>query len=260
MVIQLKDSTQAILRQLNLESPYSDFNHQEYSSDLQGWGSTDPLFAQLIDQTRPKIIIEVGTWKGASAIHMAKLLQEKQIDCTIICIDTWLGALEHLSGEYANSLAKKHGWPTLYYQFLANVMYSDVHPYIVPLPLPSNIAARWLQKNDLKADLIYIDASHEEQDVYADLNNYWNLVAPQGILFGDDYADLNHIGVATAVHRFANERQLAFKTVRNKWWLQKPSDPQEVINALNRRIAQLELMSLANRVEMVDRMSLGDIG
>jgi glycosyltransferase involved in cell wall biosynthesis len=251
---RFKDSTQAIVHKLGLDNigldnPYAHFNYRDYPQDLQGWGSSDPLFNQLIDQVKPKIIIEVGTWKGASAIHMAKLLQEKEIDGTIICVDTWLGTIENLSGEYTMRLSRKHGWPKLYYQFLANVMYNNVHDCIVPLPVSSNIAARWLQQKDFKADLIYIDASYDAKDVYVDITQYWELVKPNGVMIGDDYGDLSHIGVTTAVQQFIKERNLTLKTVRNKWWLQKPTDTQEVIGALNRRISQLELMLLNNNVE-----------
>ncbi len=246
---RFKDSTQAITDNLGLENPYTYFNYREYALDLQGWGSNDPLFSQIIDQIKPQVIIEVGTWKGASAVHMAKLLQEKHIDGTILCIDTWLGAIEHLSGEYALALSRKHGYPTLFYQFLANVMYNNLHNSIVPLPVPSNIAARWLQRKGLKADLIYIDASHEADDVYADIMQYWQLLKPNGVMIGDDYADINHIGVTAAVNKFVQERNLTLKTARNKWWLQKSADSQEVISTLNRRISQLELMLMNSSVE-----------
>jgi glycosyltransferase involved in cell wall biosynthesis len=246
---KFKNSTQAIADNLGLENPYTYFNYRDYPLDLQGWGSNDPLFEQLIDQIKPQIIIEVGTWKGGSAVHMAKLLQDKNIDSTIICIDTWLGAIEHLSGEYTLGLSRKNGYPTLYYQFLANVMYNNLHNSIVPLPIPSNIAARWLQQKDFKADLIYIDASHEADDVYADIIQYWQLLKPNGVMIGDDYADPNHIGVRVAVHKFIKECNLTLKTAGNKWWLQKSSDPQEVVGALNRRISQLELMLMNNGVE-----------
>ncbi|MBW4645046.1 MAG: class I SAM-dependent methyltransferase [Goleter apudmare HA4340-LM2] len=246
-----KNSTQAIADNLGLENPYAHFNYRDYPLDLQGWGSTHPSFNQLIDQIKPKIIIEVGTWKGGSAVHMAKLLQEKQIDGTIICIDTWLGGTEQLSTtNHAFTLSRNHGWPTLYYQFLANVMYNKVHDSIIPLPLPSKIAGRWLLQKDLQADLIYIDASHEAEDVYADITQYWELLKPNGVMLGDDYADPNYTGVRVGVHQFTKENNLTLKTAGNKWWLQKPSDPQEVISTLNRRISQLEMQLLNSDVEL----------
>ena len=249
----LQEAATKLLKQLGLENPYLHFNYQDYPLDLQGWGSTDPIFEQLIDQVKPQLIIEVGSWKGASAVQMAKLLQEKSIHGTLLCIDTWLGAIEHLAGEYATSLQRKHGFPTLYYQFLANVMHQNVQDRIIPLPNPSHIAARYLQKQNIQADLIYIDASHEAEDVYADVCQYWEVLKPNGVMFGDDYGDVSHIGVSIALHQFAKERNLHLKTIRNKWWLQKPATEKTVIQTLNQRIAQLELMLINQGVEFASR-------
>jgi hypothetical protein len=48
--------------------------------DLQGWASTHPIFEKTIETLRPELIVEVGTWKGASAVHMAKLLHGLEFD------------------------------------------------------------------------------------------------------------------------------------------------------------------------------------
>ena len=76
--------------------PYDGFDPAPHDPDLQGWGSADPLFRLLFERLRPKRVAEVGTWKGASALHMASLARELAIeDCEILCIDTWLGSIEH---------------------------------------------------------------------------------------------------------------------------------------------------------------------
>ena len=43
---------------------------------IQGWNSNNPAFRELIEKKRPKVIIEVGTWLGASAINMAAICKE----------------------------------------------------------------------------------------------------------------------------------------------------------------------------------------
>jgi hypothetical protein len=52
------------------KNPYTDFDYTAYPEDVQGWGSTHPIFHILIDAIRPATIVELGSWKGASAIHM----------------------------------------------------------------------------------------------------------------------------------------------------------------------------------------------
>lgn len=204
--------------------PYLNFPSQDYPQDMQGWGSHDPIFAQILSAIAPSIILEIGTWKGVSAIYMAELLKTKEHDFAIICIDTWLGGIEHIDDSISISIddTRKHGYPTLYYQFLANVIHTGHQDCIVPFPNTSAIAARFLLKRQIQADLIYIDASHDEEDVYADLSNYWKILRSGGVMFGDDW-DAGALGysVICAVNRFVKEKQLNLQVQGNKWVIQK---------------------------------------
>lgn len=220
---------QSLLTTVYTVSPYEGFDYQAIPLDLQGWGSTDLIFDKLISTVQPKLILEVGTWKGASAIHMANLLKDKDIDAVIVCIDTWLGGLEHLihkeDSELGLSKLRKHGYPTIYYQFLANVMSQGFQDRIVPFPSTSNIAAKWFEHYQIKADLIYIDSSHDQDDVYDDLENYWKLLTPNGILFGDDWSS-PWPGVINAVRGFAKVHQLDVELDGEKWFFKKYQSPK----------------------------------
>ena len=81
-----------------------------------------PAFRELVLQARPKLIVEVGTWKGASAIRLAEEVESAGLAAQILCIDTWLGALEFWTAqddpERYQSLQLKHGWPQVFYQFM----------------------------------------------------------------------------------------------------------------------------------------------
>lgn len=79
---------------------------------MQGWGSTHPIFAEVINLISPRLILEVGSWKGASVIHMANLLKAQNIDGAIICIDTWLGGLDNISNDEVSGISKypKHDY------------------------------------------------------------------------------------------------------------------------------------------------------
>lgn len=219
-------TAQALLERLRLPNPYDGFQHQEYALDLQG-GEEHPLFAKLIAERRPRLIIEVGTWKGASAIRMAKLLQEQQLDAVVVCVDTWLGSLEHLTQAVKGwdiRPSLKHGYPTLFYQFLANVVHSGCQDVIVPIPNASITAARWLVKQGIQADLIYIDGSHEEDDVYQDLVHWWRVLRPGGVMFGDDWHAYWY-GVICGVNRFAKEYNRRLQVADTKWLLIKDGPP-----------------------------------
>ncbi len=224
-----KQATQQQVRALlHAKDPYVDFDAAALPLDLQGWGSETPAFRELILAVRPQLIVEVGTWKGASAIHMAGLLAEAGMDAQILCVDTWLGALEFWTNpadaERYGSLRLKNGWPQVYFQFLANVCHRGHQTRIIPFPQTSATAALWLRYYGLTAELIYLDGSHEEEDVYGDLLGYWEVVSPGGVLFGDDWA---WDGVRLAVERFARERRLKVRFIADKWVLDKSGGSRE---------------------------------
>lgn len=236
---------QELIGKFFARSPYEDFPYWDYSCYLQGWGSKEPVFERLIAQLSPKLIIEVGTWNGGSSLHMVEILKARNLVCPIICIDTWLGGLEVARSNpimhLGVNLPRKYGYPQLYFQFLANVMHKQAENYIVPLPLHSTAAFKLIKFWQMLADFIYIDASHEEEDVYADLCHYWQLLRSGGILLGDDYRDYNFPGVMVAAHRFARENNLTIHSEGNKFWFNKPTSAEETINALTKRLAELEL-------------------
>lgn len=175
---------------------YKDFPLVAYSFDAQGWGGHYEYFKKKIDEVKPELIIEVGTWKGKSAITMADICgadPELRGKTEITCVDTWLGATEfwedHKDEKRYKSLELCNGYPQVYYQFLANVIITGNQGRITPFPQTSTNAARLLRKKDVQADLIYIDGSHEYEDVLADLEAYWPLLRAGGIMFGDDYCE-----------------------------------------------------------------------
>ena len=168
------------------------------SDDMQGWNSDSPVFEAVLRTLHPRLIVEVGSWKGASAIHMAKLAPEAQI----LCIDTWLGSPEMMDhhNPISDDLRRVHGWAQLYYTFASNVVRHVGRERICPLALPSTVAAHLLRRlPSFQADVVYIDGSHEYADVARDLDDYWPFVRPGGFLIVDDYHFAD-------VHRAVDER------------------------------------------------------
>jgi len=211
---------------LHTIDPYAGFDPAAWPADTHGWGSDSPAFGELVARLRPARVIEVGTWKGASALAIADHLQRLELDAEIICVDTWLGALEMWSNpddpSRYGSLRLHHGYPRLYYTFLANVARAGHQSRITPFPVPSITAAQWFALHGIRAELIYIDGSHKEEDVYQDLVAYWDLTADGGVLFGDDWS---WDGVRMAVERFADEQSLTIEHLHDKWVIQRHQAP-----------------------------------
>lgn len=196
-----------------LKDNYSSYKVPEGTTiDLQGWKMNvfDSCFESYVNKINPKLIIEVGTWKGLSAITMAN---KCNTETNIICIDTWLGAPEFWTTNgihdrtRGKSLKLKDGYPTVFYTFLNNVKLSGHEDKISPFPISSIQGAEVLKHYNIKADIIYIDASHEYNQVIQDIQAYWDILNDGGVMFGDDYTDYWH-GVKKAVNEFASKNNL----------------------------------------------------
>lgn len=205
-------------------SPYDGFDPAPYPLDVTGWGSTHPWFNDVITQFRPRSILEVGTWKGASAINMARVARRLVPDAQVLCVDTWLGSHQVLwsNPEFRRQLLLKNGFPQQYFQFLANVVHSGLKDAIFPMPMTSYAATGILKQAGMQFGVIYIDAHHDEDEVLGDVNRCWELLAPGGMMFGDDYL-VTEPGVIAAVNRFVADRKLYLFTAQEKWGVQKPA-------------------------------------
>jgi len=201
--------------------PYEGFDATPYPDDLTGWGGNDPVFSMLIDKVQPRVIVEVGTWKGQSALNMVSLAKKYHEDVTVFCVDTWLGSSEFWMKQHSANqkmLNLKNGFPSFYYQFLANVVRAKAEDHIVPIPLPSAIAKRVL--GDLKGaiDLIYIDGDHAEDSVYQDISLWYPLLSDKGIMFGHDQTWRS---VRKAVWRYSHEIGIKKYIVINEFWIMR---------------------------------------
>jgi predicted O-methyltransferase YrrM len=190
--------------------------------DSRGWNGKSDFFKRIIDDVKPNLIVEVGSWKGQSAINMGEHIKKINIDCKIMCVDTWLGAIEfwtHLSGTEERNLLLKNGYPQIYYQFLSNVVHHGLQDIIKPFPNTSENGFRYLQSNNINPQMIYIDASHEEDDVYKDIKNYFSVLSKGGVIFGDDYN--SWVGVRNASNRFRDEMNIHMDIVEDNFWVIK---------------------------------------
>lgn len=198
------------LKLLHASDPYEGFVADKETVDMQGWGSDAPLLRQVVEAIKPALVIEVGTWKGLSAITMAGWLKGLGVPATLICVDTWLGSTEHIidpaASQFVPDLKLRNGYPQLYYTFLNNVVCAGHSDIVVPFPNTSENAAVVFSKLGIKADLIYIDASHEHEAALRDFRAFWPLVSERGALICDDF--LSWPGVTSAFGQFVRENKL----------------------------------------------------
>lgn len=199
-------------------------------TDLQGWHSQHPYLARAIAAAKPGIVVEVGVWKGASVVTLAKEIQRLKLDAVVIAIDTWLGSSEHYLWEkFIPDLDFEFGYPRLYHKFAANIVNEGLQDFVVPLPLDSINAFQLLKEKGIRPDVLHIDAGHDYHSVMADLKAWWPQLKDGGVLVGDDYFSKPIIGqgkwpeVRQAFDEFfAANRHTVFENTDGKCYVGKP--------------------------------------
>ncbi len=193
----------------SLPVPYDTVDVLPYNP--QGWYRNGPSMEWLIRRTNVKTVIEVGSWLGLSTRHIAKTIPE---DGVVYAVDHWLGSPNEDNSSF--------DIPNLYRQFLSNVIHENLTDKIIPIRMSSADAARTL---NIKPDLVYLDATHDFNNVMFDLILWYPFVKGHGVLCGDDYF-WNHeypLGgpVKRAVDAFARENNLIVRDDGWMWYLEE---------------------------------------
>lgn len=165
---------------------YSDIEQmaaQDYSIGLTA--HYEPL-AELITQRQYKTVIEIGTAYAGNAYHLCLMTDIE----SIICIDPYL-YYPAMPG-----FTCQEEYDTLF-KFAQDRL--GTWDYTQLLRLTSKQAIKILDP----ADLIFLDGSHEYEDVKWECENYSKLVNPGGVLSGHDYNIFE--GVNKAVDEFSKQ-------------------------------------------------------
>ena len=202
---------------MNLPTPhqiaaiYDGIERLGLTTDLQGWNSDLPIFEKLIEKTDPAVIVEIGSWKGRSAVHMAL-----SSNATIFCVDFWQNPCLHSD----LSPLPQVPWgarPDAYQLFLHNVKAHHCHDQIIPVRAESSKGAELLTAWGIVADLVYVDGGHDANTCFNDMVRYWPLLRAGGIMFGDDYPEP---GVTQAVQTFSQLYNVSFTHDDHHWVLE----------------------------------------
>ncbi|GAB2245193.1 hypothetical protein Droror1_Dr00000686 [Drosera rotundifolia] len=208
----------------NGTSPYENFPPAHITgllrpNRIKGWGSNGAVFENLIRKVRPKTIIEVGTFLGASAIHMAGLASRFGLRSTqILCLDDfrgWTGFKDHM---FLRSIPVINGDALLLYQFIQNVVQNGSTGSILPVPFSTGSGLENLCQWGVFGDLVEVDAGHDFHSAWADINRAYKVLRPGGVMFGHDYfTSADDHGVRRAVNLFARVKGLKVRADGQHW-------------------------------------------
>ena len=161
----------------------------EHPAAVPGWFHHGPTILALVEQHRPTVCVELGTWLGASAIPVARAIQ--RWGGTVTCVDTWAG---DLSGHPHVPQP-----PWMLVACARNIVEAGVGASVRLIPATTQAAAgTWCQP----IDYLYIDAAHDYDAVRADLRAWAPKVRPGGVIAGDDYGNRLFPGVRQAWDEF----------------------------------------------------------
>lgn len=171
----------------------------------RGWANShSPALLEHVERAR--VVIEVGSFMGASVAWMA----EHNKAARFFCVDTFLGSPEIGADDLAG-IPYQHGRLMLLERFLSNMIAAGIEDRVTPIIQTSTSGARILRSRGVSADLIYIDAGHDYLEAYADLVSYLPLLAKGGVMIADDYSGFP--GVRGAVERFCVEAGMSCEIV-----------------------------------------------
>ena len=207
-------------KEYRFDKLYTNFNYKKYERNIKCAGGNQPLYVKnIIEEVKPRLIIELGAYLGFSTGLISNYCKKLNLDFRIISVDTWT-----VNWHYGDVLKFKYGYPTIYYQYIANLHHLGIEKKVYPIPLPTSVAIQKpikpaLEKTNAQADIIYVDAGHDYFSVFADCTNYFPLLRKGGVMFGDDFK--GSPGVEKGVTEFCriNNLTLSYDTVN--WRINK---------------------------------------
>jgi predicted O-methyltransferase YrrM len=179
-----------------------------------GWMSADEGLAYrelaastVISAASNNVLVEVGCWLGRSTSYVAGLCRAYGV--SLVCVDTWAGSSDRFDAQYRGLLAQRD----IEAEFRRHLGTLDLH---VDVRRTTSLAAAATFQPDW-VDLVFLDASHDEASVAADIAAWWPTLRPGGVVAGHDYRD-DHPGVVAAVDRAAAQRGLTLVRGPGSLW------------------------------------------
>lgn len=173
------------------------FTEDWFSHNIEVWRD---VLSQYKDSPDVKAL-EVGSFQGRSAIWLLENILTHP-SSTLTCVDTFQGSEEHVARQTQN----------MEDIFDRNTALFRSKNRLTKLKGASSQVLAGLPREPA-FDIVYVDASHTEEDTYADLEAVYRLLKPSGTLIVDDYEGAD--GTRRATDRFQAEKNMS--VVRVGW-------------------------------------------
>lgn len=179
-------------------------NH--YHSTIQGWGRFHELYAEVIAAAAPgAVLVEIGCWRGKSAAFAGVEIINSRKPMRFFTVDHFMGSTEKhrampdVAGGQLEAIARKNLAP--------------VASVVTVLAMASVEAAGHFE--DGSVDFLFIDGTHDYDNVHADLTAWLPKMKAGGLVAGDD-AKWN--GVLRAARELLGEVTVIEPSPKNHYW------------------------------------------
>ncbi len=226
------------VREIITKNPAYQSVPSRISLNSHTWFINGPALSVAIQKLKPKVVVEIGTWLGGSARFFTEFPSVEKV----YCCDHWD---RRRVENYCPGGMPEPVMNNMYEQFMANAVHTNTDDKLFPIRLNSIEAAEYCKKHGLKFDLIYIDGEHSTLGVKRDIYAWLPLLAPNGLLCGDDWCyQTEPNNVAGAVVSVAQEQNWNIMHHGNFWMavprqvavsveapkqVRKPSDLDKII-------------------------------
>ncbi len=173
---------------------------------IPGWMTPGELEWLARAAERAGVIVEIGSYQGRSTRAMAD-----HTGGVLYAIDPFVAA-PWMPADVRNG-------KSLYDRFCGHLR-AHIDAGTVQ-PMKGTAADVWpdlLESlGDRGADLVFVDAMHDELSVAADIVRAIEIVAPGGVIAGHDYGHPDWPDVARAVHTYFDKADV--QTCESIWWV-----------------------------------------
>lgn len=219
-------------------------------------------FSQLVQASKPNRILEFGSWQGRSAVTLLTVAAEQGLDAEILCVDTWLGSLEHWDGQFQgewsyDQLLVVGGEPRIIDTFMENIAAHGFTKRTRMLRCETRNCAVYVKNHFPDAGLVYVDADHSTEAVLRDIAIAYD-VAPGALVSGDDW---EWSSVRRAVLKYAARHHLEVVVCpkSSAWALlaNRQGAQRDVLIGFGWRLVSLgvERLRLSSLGQSVDRLN-----
>lgn len=134
-----------------------------------------PVIHKLVAMTDAKKVCEIGSWVGESTSHWANAIKDN--GGKVVSVDWFKGNIGTGLDTIANTV-------DVYEIFISNMVELGIRDMVEVFHMESVEAVKFI--NDESMDIVFIDASHDYENVSKDISAWYPKVRRGGIICGHD--------------------------------------------------------------------------